>query len=239
MDTTLIIAAISLGLASSLHCVGMCGPIAFSLGLNQENAVKSLSKNLTYQTGRAITYLVLGLCIGVIGTGFTAAGIQSYISIFAGILMILMVFLPKNLEKHISPKFWLGKILIQLKSKLAQFLKRKSYLSFLVTGLLNGLLPCGAVYIALVAAIAAGSPLGSGLFMFLFGLGTMPLMFLAALAGSTIHQNFRLKIVKLLPYLTVLVGIIFILRGMSLGIPYLSPPQEVLNTKVESTHHCH
>lgn len=239
MDSTLVIAAISLGLVSSLHCIGMCGPIAFSLGLKQENLISGMSKNLIYQLGRAVTYFILGIFIGFIGVGFTAAGFQSYLSIFAGVLMILMVFLPKNLEKHISPKFWIGRILIKLKSNLAQFLERGSYISLFITGLLNGLLPCGVVYMALVGAIAAGSPLGSGIFMFIFGLGTFPLMFLAAFAGSTLHQKFRLKVVKILPYVTVLVGIIFILRGLSLGIPYLSPPQEVLKTKVESKHHCH
>lgn len=243
MDSTLIIAATTLGLVSSLHCVGMCGPIAFSLGLKQENVLNGIAKNFVYQLGRAFTYSVLGVFIGLIGAGFTLAGFQNKLSILAGVIMIMMVFVPKNIEKYISPKNFIGKLLIQIKTKLSYFIMKKSYFSFFITGLLNGLLPCGVVYIALVAALASGTPMGSGIFMFLFGLGTIPLMFITAFVGSALNVKFRSQVMKVLPYVTVIVGIVFILRGMSLGIPYLSPPEKSLQTTIQKAdapkHHCH
>lgn len=96
------------------------------------------------------------------------------------------------------------------------------------TGLLNGLLPCGAVYAALTASVAMGSVVGGAIFMFFFGLGTIPLMFAAVIMGNVITLKTRQKVLKLLPFLMIILGILFILRGLDLGIPFISPTSESL-----------
>ena len=93
------------------------------------------------------------------------------------------------------------------------------------------------VYIALAAALGVGDVLGSALFMVLFGLGTIPLMFVAVLFGSVISVNARNTILKFIPVITIVIGVLFILRGMELGIPFISPPAESLDIQAKSC--CH
>lgn len=236
MEYALAIAALGLGLGTSLHCLGMCGPIAFSLGLGGENKFNFTFKNLTYQLGRVTTYATLGAILGFIGQGISFAGFQKYLSIIVGVMMITMVLMPKNLSTGTTNKF-IGRWLIKLKSSLGSFMRRKDYSSLYITGILNGLLPCGMVYIALAAALGVGDAVGSAIFMALFGLGTIPLMFLAVLFGSVVSVGVRNKILNFIPIITIFIGVLFILRGLELGIPYLSPPAEALTIEAESC--CH
>lgn len=236
MEYALIIAALGLGLGTSLHCVGMCGPIAFSLGIGTGKNIDSFFRNLSYQIGRVLTYTLLGFVLGSIGQGVSFAGFQKYLSVLVGVVMILMVFMPRNLAQANSNKY-IGRILIKLKSALGSFIQRKTYGSLFITGILNGFLPCGMVYIALAASLGVGNILGSSLFMTLFGLGTIPLMFLAVLFGSVLSVSIRNKILKVMPILTVLIGVLFIVRGLELGIPYLSPAVESLSISAKSC--CH
>ena len=236
MEYALAVAALGLGLGTSLHCLGMCGPIAFSLGLGAENKFNFTLKNITYQLGRVTTYATLGAILGFIGQGLSFAGFQKYLSIIVGILMITMALMPKNLSVSSTNKF-IGRLLIKLKSNLGSFIRRKDYGSLYITGILNGLLPCGMVYIALAAALGVGNVGGSALFMTLFGLGTIPLMFLAVLFGSVVSVGIRNKILNFIPVITMVIGVLFILRGLELGIPYLSPPAEALSIEAEAC--CH
>lgn len=236
MEYALIVAALGLGLGTSLHCLGMCGPIAFSLGLGGEDRVNFTFKNLTYQLGRVTTYATLGAILGAIGQGISFAGFQKYLSIIVGLLMIAMVLLPKNLSTNSSNRL-IGRFLLKLKSSLGTFIRRKDYGSLYLTGILNGFLPCGMVYIALAAALGVGNIAGSALFMALFGLGTIPLMFLAVMFGSVLSVNIRNQILKFIPIITIVIGVLFILRGLELGIPFLSPPPEALNIEAKSC--CH
>ena len=123
MEYALIIAALGLGLGTSLHCLGMCGPIAFSLGLGAENKLNFTLKNLTYQFGRVTTYATLGAIVGLVGQGLSFAGFQKYLSIIVGVLMIAMVLLPKNLSTSQGDKFF-GRLLITLKSNLGNFIRK-------------------------------------------------------------------------------------------------------------------
>lgn len=236
MEYALAVAALGLGLGTSLHCLGMCGPIAFSLGLGAENRINFTLKNITYQLGRVTTYATLGAILGFIGQGLSFAGFQKYLSIIVGVIMIIMAIMPKNLSVASSNKFF-GRLMIKLKSNLGNFIRRKDYSSLYITGILNGLLPCGMVYIALAAALGIGSVAGSALFMILFGLGTIPLMFLAVLFGSVVSVGIRNKILNFIPIITMIIGVLFILRGLELGIPYLSPPAEALSIEAEAC--CH
>ncbi len=237
MESSLLIIALLLGLASSLHCVGMCGPIAFSLGLNTDNKLDFTLRNLTYQFGRLSTYAILGAILGIVGFSVSFAGLQNPLSIAVGILMILIALLPKNLGADNLGMKPFSKFMYQLKSSLGKFLRRKNYSSLYITGLLNGLLPCGAVYAALTGSMAMGNIGGSALFMVCFGLGTIPLMFASVLAGNVVSLQTRQKILKFLPYLMVLLGILFILRGLNLDIPYISPTLESLQIDGENHEH--
>ena len=101
--------------------------------------------------------------------------------------------------------------------------------------MLNGLLPCGLVYMAIAGAIGTGGIVEGSLYMFLFGLGTIPMLLAISLAGNILSLTVRNNINKLIPVLVVIVGLLFILRGLSLGIPYLSPPKQKIEQKFEKS----
>lgn len=228
MEVKLIIAALSLGLASGFHCLGMCGPIALSLGLSKEKQLNFYLKNLTYQLGRIITYSFLGLILGMVGEGFSLAGVQSVLTIFSGILLILMALLSfKNLNFESYVPFFSG-FLQKVKIKLGYLIGKTGYSSRFLTGILNGFLPCGMVYMALTASLACGSIWQSGFFMILFGLGTLPFMFLAVLFGNMLTTSIRNSFLKIIPFMMIVLGCLFVLRGLEVGIPYISPNKKAL-----------
>lgn len=215
----------------------MCGPIAFSLGLNPDNKLDFTFRNLIYQFGRVTTYSILGALLGIVGYGFSFVGLQNPLSIAVGVVMILMALLPKNLGADnlgIKP---FSKLMYKIKMNLGKFLRKKNYSSLYITGLLNGLLPCGAVYAALTGSMAMGSIRGGAIFMTFFGLGTIPLMFASVVAGNLISIQTRQKILKFLPYLMILLGIIFILRGLELNIFLVSPSSGELQINGEDHGH--
>lgn len=228
MEFQIIVIALTIGLTSSLHCVGMCGPIALSLGLSAENRFKFSLRNLTYQLGRVTTYTLLGALLGIIGESFSFAGLQNYLSIVIGVLMIVMVLTPQFYENGVTAVKPINNIMIKVKMKLGQHLIKKDKSSLYTIGLLNGLLPCGSVYATLTAAIAMGSVFKSASFMFFFGLGTLPLMFATVLFGNFLSVKQRQIILKILPIITIILGVLFILRGLELNIPFISPNPEAL-----------
>ncbi len=228
MEITLLISALGLGFASGFHCIGMCGPIALSLGLTKKQATNYYLQNLTYQLGRILTYAFLGAILGIIGQGFRMSGFQNILTIITGILLILMAVFSFGGKDFASKIPFLSKFLFSVKLNLGKFLQKADYKSRFTTGILNGFLPCGMVYMALTASLAAGGIWQSSFFMFLFGLGTLPFMFAIVLVGNLITQSLRLKVLKIIPVLMIVLGCLFILRGLELGIPYLSPPSSAL-----------
>ena len=235
MEIALLFSALFLGFASGFHCIGMCGPIAFSMGLTREQKINFYLQNFTYNFGRIITYAILGAIIGIVGESFQFAGLQTTLSIVVGILLILMALFSFGGKDFATKIPFINKALLQVKLKLSKLLTKADLSSRFTTGLLNGLLPCGMVYMALTASIAAGGIWQSALYMLFFGLGTFPFMFAIVLIGNFLNQNMRLKIVKIVPIIMMLLGGLFILRGLELGIPYLSPKKEALQIK----HHNH
>ena len=233
----MFLSAIIFGLLGSFHCVGMCGPIAFMLPLNRQNKVKQFFQLSSYHIGRLITYSLIGLLFGLLGKGFYFFGFQQIISIIVGILMILIVLLPKLFSKFKITN-WFQRKLIKIKSKLGKELAKKENDTFFTIGFLNGLLPCGLVYMALFGAIATGSSIQGSIYMFLFGLGTIPLMTLVSYFGNFSNVYWRQKIQQIIPFVVVFIGILFILRGLGLGIPYLSPLEPNLTTTTLSSG-CH
>jgi len=211
-----------LGLFGGMHCIGMCGPIALAIP-GRQGAVANLLHKSLYNTGRVITYTILGLFAGLIGQGFSFAGWQQGLSIFLGIFLILIMVITKSGNLNIPSGRFLSNLTNGIKRYFAKFLKRRSMGSALAMGMVNGLLPCGLVYIALAASIAGGSIESGAMYMLVFGLGTFPVMLGVSLVGNFIGPAVRQKIYRLVPVFIVTLGVIFILRGMNLGIPYVSP----------------
>lgn len=228
MELALTISAIGLGFASGFHCIGMCGPIALSMGLTKKQATNYYLQNLTYQFGRIFTYSLLGTLLGIVGQGFEMAGFQQYLTIAVGILLILMAIFSFGGNDFASKIPFLSKLLLQVKMNLGKLLQKADYRSRFTTGILNGFLPCGMVYMALTASLAAGGIWQGASFMALFGLGTLPFMFAVVLLGNLMTTAFRIKILKFVPVLMIVLGGLFILRGLEIGIPYISPKKEAL-----------
>lgn len=228
MELTLAIAALTLGFTTGFHCIGMCGPIALSLGLSKSEQVSFHLQNITYQLGRVFTYTILGAIVGFVGEGFQMAGFQSWLTILAGVLLVVMALFSFSSGDFASKIPWLSQLLLKVKLNLGKLLTKKDYSSRFLTGVLNGLLPCGMVYMALTASLASGGIWQGALFMTLFGLGTIPFMFATVLFGNLLNAAVRSTILKVVPVLMIVLGGLFILRGMEVGIPYVSPKKTSL-----------
>jgi len=230
-------AAITLGFLGSFHCVGMCGPIALALPLNHHSLSAKISGALLYNVGRMFTYALLGGLFGLVGQGFVIAGYQQFLSIALGVAILIMVLLPSSLYSKFKITSFIYSYIGKLKQKLGLLFSKRTYSSLFFIGTLNGLLPCGLVYLGIAGAIATGNSLSGSVFMALFGLGTFPAMLVLALIGNAISLNFRNKINKAIPVFVVAMALLLILRGMNLGIPYISP--EMSSNKAECHKCCH
>ena len=233
----MILSAIILGLMGSLHCVGMCGPIAFMLPVDRTNNYKKFGQIFLYHFGRLLAYGTIGLVFGLLGKGLYVFGMQQNLSIAIGIVMIIVVLIPyKTFSKYNLSKP-VYKLISKVKNRLGQELKKKSPDTFLTIGFLNGFLPCGLVYMALFGAVAMGNAVEGSLYMLLFGAGTIPLMTAAIYFSGFLKGAMRQKVQKLIPVFVVVVGVLFILRGLGLGIPYVSP--EPIVELATSAAECH
>lgn len=214
--------SILLGLTANFHCVGMCGPLALAVPVDRKSNVSIISGILQYNLGRIFTYSVFGALVGLIGFSIQFFGFLQWTSIISGILMVLFAW-----KKWISPSFEEKFPLFGLNKFISKgfgfVLAKNLPLKSLFFGALNGLLPCGMVYLALINAMVAGSSLQSAASMFAYGLGTLPGMVFVAFAAQKINGNMRYQLSRAIPYMLTIVGLLVILRGMNLGIPYLSP----------------
>ena len=233
----MLVTAFVLGLVGSLHCVGMCGPIAFMLPVDRTNACKKISQITVYHAGRLFAYSLIGLVFGLIGKSLYIFGFQQQLSIAIGILMILFVVVPSSVFNTYNFSKPIYRLISKVKSALGAALKKKTADTFLTIGFLNGFLPCGLVYMALFGAIASGNALEGSLYMATFGLGTVPLMTTAIYFSHFLKGAARQRIQKIIPAFVVIIGIIFIFRGLGLGIPYLSPAP--VNELVTGAMECH
>jgi sulfite exporter TauE/SafE len=215
--------ALIFGLLGSFHCVGMCGPIAFMLPVDRSNSTRKVFQIFSYHSGRLLAYSIIGLIFGLVGKRLYIFGIQQQLSIIIGILMIVVVLTPvKTFNKYNFSKP-LYRLISAVKTKLGKALKKKTADTFLTIGFLNGFLPCGLVYMAVLASLAMQNALYGGFYMMLFGLGTIPLMTTAIYLGKFLNSTIKQRIQKAIPVFVVIIGLLFIVRGMGLGIPYLSP----------------
>lgn len=218
-----LIAGFTLGAAGSLHCVGMCGPLSLALPTHQMSGFRKFISLFLYQTGRIITYALLGLIFGIAGRRLYLSGFQQWFSIGLGIVVLTLALL-YFLQKH-SLHFSFVNRLYQPVQRLIGSLLRTANgpIGFLTLGMANGLLPCGMVYIAVATTLSFTTLPESVLFMSAFGAGTLPAMMGVAYAGRALSSVWRAHLRSAVPVFISLMGIVLILRGMNLGIPFISP----------------
>jgi len=231
MDVS-IWAGFLIGFLGSFHCVGMCGPIALSLPIGKTSNFQLILTRTLYNLGRVVTYAFFGAIFGLFGKGIAIAGFQRYASIILGITILLYFIVPSNFKGKLS--FTKPYLLVSnfVKNSFNKLTKSGSGQSLFLFGIINGFLPCGFVYVALAGAITTGDFVSGALFMALFGIGTTPIMLATSLVGKFLTQSLKSQINKLIPVFAIVLAIIFILRGLSLGIPFLSPPEKKLNVPV-------
>lgn len=217
-------AALSLGLLGSFHCIGMCGPIAIALPVHHLNGIGKIWSILIYNLGRAFTYALLGALFGLLGEGFYLGGFQQTLSVVLGVLLLLSILLPHVVRLPRLGFVYTG--ISKLKSKLAWLFTRKGNSVLFLIGLLNGLLPCGLVYIGIAGAMATSSLVKGAVFMFVFGMGTFPVMMSVVFFGQFISIRYRNVIRRTIPLAVSVMAILLVLRGLNLGIPYISPRME-------------
>lgn len=228
-----IISGLILGFLTSFHCVGMCGPIAIALPLHGKSKLQKLFEGILYNLGRTTTYIIFGFILGLFGQGLGALGFQRWVSIITGTLIIITALSPSLFKSNLNTPGIFNSLLSKVKITLKQLFSTESRGSLYLIGLLNGLLPCGPLYMAFIISIGTGSAINAAIFMLMYGFGTIPLLFLITILGNFISMSVRNKINNLLPVLIVIIGILFILRGLNLGIPYLSPKEEMIQKKIE------
>ena len=213
----MLISAFILGLLSSLHCVGMCGPIALAMGGGRKSFWPLLAGRLSYNLGRITTYMILGGILGMVGLGISFAGLQQGLSIGLGITLLGMILFSSNWESNlrIIPAGWL----FRLKQQMSGLLNHPTPAARYNVGILNGFLPCGFVYLALAGALTEGGMIPAMTYMMFFGLGTLPAMLGMSVLGGILPGSFNLKLRPFLRGAAIIFAFLLILRGMNLGIP--------------------
>ncbi len=233
--TALLITAFGLGILGSAHCLGMCGPLALAIPAPKNTFVQRLRSALLLNVGRVLTYAFIGALFGLFGRGLQLAGLQQIVSITMGGLILLSLLAPSLIKLK-----WLtrsaGTFVMRMQSVMARQLKRTSTGGLFITGTLNGLLPCGMVYLALAGALAQDGWWQGALFMLIFGFGTWPALIGLRISGGFIGPRFRSSISKVAPYAYAAIAVLFILRGLGLGIPFISPDLQVMPGAGQACH---
>lgn len=201
----------------------MCGPIAIALPVPKSSKLSFFTGRILYNVGRVVTYSCLGLLFGLVGGRIALAGAQQVVSIILGVAIVIAVLLPQQYKNIFVQHRLVQKLAQPLKSNISILFKKGTLSSLFLIGILNGFLPCGFVYIGLAGSIASGNAISGAAVMMLFGLGTVPAMFAATVFGKFINIGIRAKLRKIIPVFAILLAAVFIMRGMNLGIPFLSP----------------
>lgn len=211
--------AFLLGLVGSAHCAGMCGPLVLALASRGGDPTRLLAGRLSYNAGRLVTYAAIGSAFGLLGQSLAVAGFQRWVSIAAG-AAILSGLLTSSRFVVSGP---IQRMVTAVKQRLGRLLGQPGCSAQFGFGLLNGFLPCGLVYAAAAGATATGSIVDGISYMLAFGLGTVPMMLALGLAGQRLSPALRFRMQRFVPVSLAIVATLLILRGLSLGIPYLSP----------------
>ncbi|MEZ4909745.1 MAG: sulfite exporter TauE/SafE family protein [Saprospiraceae bacterium] len=212
--------AFTLGFFGSLHCVGMCGPLAFgTLAHRGRNTLGLLWPTFFYNIGRVLSYSTLGVILGILGGIASLAGFQKAISISFGAILVGLALFSVNLDHLIGKQKFIKKLYNQIAGFMSSAMKKGRQIPAIQVGVINGLLPCGLVYVALMAAITLSNIWGTVGFMVFFGLGTFPAMFLVILLPTMIQGKVRMSLQRLYPILMGLTGFYLIYRGVMSKLP--------------------
>ncbi len=231
----ILYAGFLLGFMGSFHCVGMCGPIALSVPLSRNGRAAKHSGALLYLLGKTTAYALLGAVLGALGMGAAFMGGQQILSIALGTLLLAGVLLPGNWAQSGRIGLFTGWV----KRQLGHLLRDPRPGHQAAIGFFNGLLPCGLVYLGIAGALSLGHVWQGSLFMVAFGLGTAPALLATMLLGNWAGAGFRNALHRLSPVAVGLMAVLLILRGLDLGIPYLSPQLENMTKVSRSDNRCH
>jgi len=223
-----------LGIMGAFHCLGMCGPLALALPFNNSSVTDKIMGVSIYNLGRISSYTLLGALFGVIGQSVSLFGWQQMLSIILGASIIIFMLIPKKAVNKLLVSRFGNSFFQKVRQGLSEMLTKKQRSSLYAIGLLNGLLPCGLVYLAIAGSVATGSVIRSAFFMASFGLGTLPVMWGVVFMGNHISINIKKKLKYVYPVFMVLMASALIVRGLDLNIPYLSPHLQVVAGKVHS-----
>ncbi|HNR05506.1 MAG TPA: sulfite exporter TauE/SafE family protein [Bacillota bacterium] len=205
------------GVLTSLHCVGMCGGIMLSQSLSKEskNRFEAIRPALLYNIGRVISYTILGGLIGALGSVFTLSiAAKAAVQIFAGAFMIIMGLNMAGFSAFRKFQIKLPQFACKAKSKSG---------SPLIVGLLNGLMPCGPLQTMQLFALGTGSAAKGALAMFVFSIGTVPLMLTFGALSGLLSKGYTKKILKFSGVLIIVLGLIMGNRGLALAGININP----------------
>ncbi|MCB0696785.1 MAG: sulfite exporter TauE/SafE family protein [Chitinophagaceae bacterium] len=229
MNTLGITMTFLMGLTGSLHCAGMCGPIIWVMPFQQLSGFKKWLGIALYHVGRITVYAALGVLLFSFKSMFNPQ-LQQYVSIvLGGTLLIagIISFFPGKLTIRLP---WTGFV----QRGLAGFMRHPGMTSLFFTGMLNGLLPCGLVYMALSASVVAPTALNAAVLMYAFGFGTAPMLIALTIVKDRARLMHAGHFRKFVPVVMLFFGSLFVLRGMNLGIPYLSPKVQMQQNEVKA-----
>ncbi|MCF0062608.1 sulfite exporter TauE/SafE family protein [Dyadobacter chenwenxiniae] len=222
MNNALPYLALTMGLLSSFHCIGMCGPIALALPVQRGNAWQRAAGLLIYNLGRAGSYALLGAVVGVFGNALSLMGYLKYVSVLAGVLMLAYVFWPKAFARYFIAPAFLRKPVNLIKKQMSALLHSRKLQGWFLLGSLNGLLPCGLVYLALMSSLATGSSAAGSAFMFVFGMGTWPAMMAIGFFKNWVTPAVRTKFHQITPVFIAFAGIWLLYRSTLFQYPHAS-----------------
>ena len=225
--------AFTLGLFGSIHCIGMCGPLALTFGRRESGTIISnFISALSYNLGRTLTYIFMGLLMGVFGTLLLLTDIQQVVSIGIGILLIVsFAFSSPVLKKRFRIPF-IDVYYAKIQKIIFKVMQSSGKYPVLILGMVNGLLPCGLVYLALIGALSSDDIINSAAFMGVFGLGTLPLMTLLIFGYNFLSPRVRMVMTKSTPYISLLLGVFMIYRGFAVEMPRGLSFLELLNRPI-------
>jgi sulfite exporter TauE/SafE len=214
----------ALGLGTSLHCVSMCGPLVLTYAIKGEEDgpwYRKLTPNVVYQGAKLVSYMLVGLLLGAVGAFFDLNAIRPYVYYVAGVFMIVLGLgmtgrFPWAARLTPRPPKWLMNSLLKLRRKsVADAKEGHSTLATPITfGLMTGLLPCGPLMAAQIAAAASGSAFTGAFGMAAFAAGTAPLMIAFGTAGSLIPRVWKDRMMVVLAVGVMIFGLVFINRGL-------------------------
>ncbi len=220
------------GLGSSLHCVGMCGPINFILPLDKNDKFKIAFELLVYHIGRIMTYALIGMAIGLLGNLLAFRQIQSYVAFIFGFLLLmygLNYFIKVKLPDFFSQR---SNLLLKMYNGL---LKSNAKSNLFLLGMLNGILPCGMVYAAMAVAFLNNEIINGGLMMIAFGLGTIPALVLLIIGSKNKSLRSLASKYQLQPVLMIIAGLFVCIKSTAT----ILPPQTVLWQSILNPIMCH